>query len=210
MSGFNPDIDLYLQDGCGRCSYYKTPECKVHSWTEELLALRSIVLETGLVEELKWKQPCYTYEGGNVVMVTAFRDYASLSFFKGSLLKDPQRILVAPGENSQAARQIRFTDKQAIVDMKAVLNAYLQEAIANEKAGLKVEFKKQSDQPIPDELLLEFNEDPAFEAAFESLTPGRQRSWLLHFSSAKQSTTRSSRIKKAMAKIFEGKGWNER
>ena len=143
-------------------------------------------------------------------MVTAFRGYAALAFFKGSLMKDPEGILVAPGENSQAARQIRFTDTDSISTSRSILKAYIEEAIAIEKAGLKVEFKKSSEQSRPEELDTIFAEDPAFQAAFEALTPGRQRGWILHFSSAKQSETRTSRIQKAMAKVFEGKGWGER
>ncbi|MEE8429252.1 MAG: YdeI/OmpD-associated family protein [Gammaproteobacteria bacterium] len=202
----NPKVDTYLAEGCGRCSLVNTPQCKVNTWPEELKELRRIILDCGLTEELKWSQPCYTYQKSNVVLMGAFKEYSALSFFKGALLKDVNSILQKPGENSQAARQIRFTDVQAIVEMEPILKAYIHEAIEVEKAGLKVDFKKK-EHSIPEELQNTFDESPAFKTAFEALTPGRQRGYILHFSAAKQSKTRASRIEKYMPRIFDGIGF---
>ena len=205
----NHQVDLYLEEGCGRCSFYKTPNCKVHRWPEELKQLRRIVLECGLQEEFKWSQPCYTYKNKNILLVSAFKEYAAVAFFKGSLLKDPYHILVAPGNNSQAARQARFTNVEDILEKELVLKATIDEAIDLEKAGLKVDFKKKP-EPIPGELQQKFNEIPELKAAFEALTPGRQRGYILYFTQPKQSTTRMSRIDKSLEKIFSGKGINDR
>lgn len=172
--------------------------------------LRRILLDTELTEEVKWSVPCYTYQNSNVAMVSALKEYCALSFFKGVLLKDPHAILVPPGPNSQSDRLIRFTNVDQVLELEAILKAYVAEAIAVEKAGLKVEYKDTSQFDFPDELLSVFEEDPAFAAAFEALTPGRQRGYLLHFSSAKQSKTRTSRIEKHMSRIFEGKGMHDR
>ncbi len=206
----NPLVDNYLDVGCGRCPLVGTPACKVKTWQDELVKLREIVLESGLTEELKWKQPCYTFEGRNILMVSAFKDYAFISFFKGALMKDPNGILVAPTENIQSARQIRFTSVAQVTELEAVLKTYIAEAVGVELSGAKIEPKKTADFDVPEELQAKFDEDPVFEAAFEALTPGRQRGYLLYFAGAKQSATRTSRIEKAMPKIFEGKGWSER
>lgn len=201
----NTKVDLYLEDGCGRCSLYQTPECKVHAWQEELTHLRRLVLECGLSEEFKWSQPCYTYNGNNVLLVTAFKDFATLSFFKGALLKDPEKLLVAPGENSQATRLFRFTDTQQISNQTTIIKQYIYEAIEVEKAGLKVTFKKQP-EPIPEELEEQFNLHSTLKKAFENLTPGRQRGYILHFSQPKQSKTRKARIEKYIPQILKGQG----
>lgn len=206
----NPAVDLYLAEGCGRCPLWRTPDCKVHPWQAELAALRTILLDTALREEVKWKVPCYTFEGNNVLILSAFKEYCSLSFFKGALLKDHGGILEKPGENTQAGRLIRFTDVQRIVALESVIKAYVAEAIEVEKAGLDVEYKKTSEFEVPDELVDVFDEDPQFREAFESLTPGRQRGYLLYFSGAKQSKTRVSRIEKYRQQIFEGKGMHDR
>jgi len=205
----NNKVDLYLEEGCGRCSFYRTPQCKVHNWTEVLIELRRIVLECGLDEDFKWSQPCYMFQKSNVLLVTAFKEYAAISFFKGTLLADPQGILVAPGANSQSARQLRFTHIKDILDREAVLKAYIYEAIELERLGLKVNYNKKAG-PIPEELQKKFDEIPELKSAFEALTPGRQRGYILYFSQAKQSSTRKSRIEKSMVKIFEGKGINDR
>jgi uncharacterized protein YdeI (YjbR/CyaY-like superfamily) len=210
MKRMNPKVDAYLADGCGRCSLYKTPQCKVHTWSKELKALRKIMLNSGLVEEVKWSQPCYTLDNGNVAMMSAFKDYAFISIFKGTLLKDPKKILVSPGENSQAARQLRFTNIAQIKELEPVIDSYIREAIEIEKAGLKVDFKKHSDYEIPEELEKKFQQDPELKKAFDALTPGRQRGYYLHFSTPKQSRTRESRIEKCRQRIFDGKGFNER
>ncbi len=209
MTDTNPKVDNYLIEGCGRCPLVGTPQCKVHTWEEELVELRRILLESGLTEELKWSQPCYTWEDNNVLILAAFKDFCSVSFFKGTLLKDPEGVLESPGPSSQAVRQFKFTNLEQIAEMEPVIKTYLQEAIEIEEAGLKVEFKKNP-EPIPDELQQKFDQDPAFEAAFLALTPGRQRGYILYFSGAKQSATRVSRIEKYLPQIFEGKGMQDR
>jgi uncharacterized protein YdeI (YjbR/CyaY-like superfamily) len=209
MKKMNPQIDHYLSHGCGRCPLGGTPECKVHDWTKELKLLRKLVLDCGLTEELKWGVPCYTYEQKNVAVVSAFKDYCSLSFFKGVLLTDPHQILDKPGENSQSVRLIRFTSVAEIRAVETALKAYVLEAIDLEVTGLKVEFKAKSELVLPEELLAKFEETPNLQAAFAALTLGRQRGYLLHFSAAKQSQTRTSRIEKCIQRIFEGRGFND-
>jgi uncharacterized protein YdeI (YjbR/CyaY-like superfamily) len=208
MNNMNPKIDTYLIEGCGRCPLGNTPQCKVNSWREELETLRQIVLECGLKEELKWGVPCYTYENKNIVIVSAFKEYSSLSFFKGSLLKDPHNILVKPGENSQASRLIKFTNAKQIIQQKKEIKSLLNEAIAIEKSGAKVAFKKNP-EPIPAELLKKFKSNPSLKKAFDALTPGRQRGYIIYFSGAKQSQTRESRIEKCTNRILQGKGFHD-
>ena len=162
-----------------------TPDCKVHRWPEELAKLRKIVLDCGLTEELKWGIPCYTYNKSNVATVSAFNEYCSISFFKGALLKDAHRILEKPGKNTQAARLVRFTNVQEIDKLETVLKDYIFEAIEVEKTGLKVDFKKNP-EPIPEELQDKFDEIPALKNAFDALTPGRQRAYILYFSAVIQ------------------------
>ena len=169
MNRLNPKVDVYLVAGCGRCPLGNTPECKVHNWTEELETLRSIVLDCGLTEELKWGVPCYTFQDKNILIVGAFKDYCSVSFFKGSLLKDVNGVLVSPGENSQAARMFRFTNVGEILEIEPILKAYIHEAIEVEKAGLTVQFKPISEHKIPEELQRKLNDDPAFNSAFNAL-----------------------------------------
>jgi uncharacterized protein YdeI (YjbR/CyaY-like superfamily) len=205
MSKLNPKIDAYLSEGCGRCPLGNTPQCKVNKWMEVLQILRSFVLDCGLTEELKWSVPCYTFQNSNIAIVAAFKDYASLSFFKGALLEDAHGILIKQTENMQSARQIRFTNVQDIIELEPVLKAYVYEAIEVEKAGLKVE-TKPNQTPIPDELQQSFAENPDFKVAFDRLTAGRQRGYILHFSQPKQAQTRVARIEKCMTRIFDGKG----
>ena len=205
----NQKIDLYLVDGCGRCAYYATPQCKVNNWQEELKQLRRILLECGLTEELKWSQPCYTYKGHNVVLMSAFKEYAALGFFKGTLLRDSEVILAKPGENSQAVRQFQFTRVEDVLAKEPIIKAYVYEAIELENAGLKVSFAKNP-EPIPEELRAKLDVDPDLKKAFESLTPGRQRGYILHFSAPTQSKTRESRIEKCIPKILKGKGFHDR
>lgn len=205
----NPKIDNYLLVGCGRCPLGGTPDCKVHNWQAELELLRSIALDSGLTEELKWGVPCYSYQKGNLLIISAFKAYCSISFFKGALLPDPKKILVKPGENSQAARLIKFKNVKEVMALKSDINAYIQAAINIEKEGLKVKFKK-TPEPIPEELSIKMNESPELKKAFEALTPGRQRGYLLHFSKAKQSKTRTARIEKCMDRMLNGKGLMDR
>jgi uncharacterized protein YdeI (YjbR/CyaY-like superfamily) len=196
MAGSNPAVEKFFNDA--------------PKWRDEMLALRAIVREFPLEEAFKWRQPCYTVNNGNVVIISGFKEYCALNLFKGALLHDPSGILVSPGENTQYGRQIRFTSVEQIVEMEPILKAYLDEAIENEKAGLQVEQKQTEDYPVPDELQSMLDELPDFKAAFEALTPGRQRGYLLHFAAAKQSKTRTARIEKHMQRIKQGKGLLDR
>ncbi|GAA0596615.1 YdeI family protein [Virgibacillus siamensis] len=181
----------------------------VEKWQEEMEELRNSILDCGLTEELKWKKPCYTFQNNNIAIIQGFKKYVALMFFKGSLLKDPNEVLVKPGENSQAQRQIRFTNVQEIEEMKTSLKAYINEAIEVEKAGLEVPFKKNKELVIPEELKNKFDETPDLKTAFEKLTPGRQRAYIIFISKAKQSKTRTSRVEKYTQKILDGKGLND-
>jgi uncharacterized protein YdeI (YjbR/CyaY-like superfamily) len=210
MQHHNPQVDHFFVAGCGRCSLYATPACKVHLWIQPLHYLREILLESGLKEELKWGVPCYTLGKQNVVMLGAYKDNCVISFLKGALMTDPKAILQKPGENSQAARIIRFTALDEVVRLEKDIKTFIQEALEIEKKGLKVELKKIEEYDIPEELNEYFKKEPAFENAFKSLTPGRQKGYLLHFSQPKQSTTRTARIEKCMDQIFAGKGLNDR
>lgn len=205
----NPKIDAYLAVGCGRCPLGNTPECKVHNWTAELSYLREIVLDCGLTEELKWGVPCYTDNGKNLMIVSAFSEYASLSFFKGVLLKDDAGHLVSQGENSQSARLLKFTSVEQIAAIEPEIRDLIRQAVEVERAGLKVQFKSIDQHDVPAELTQKFAEDPAFEAAFNALTPGRRRGYLIHFSQPKQSETRISRIEKCSPQIFNGIGMHD-
>jgi uncharacterized protein YdeI (YjbR/CyaY-like superfamily) len=202
----NQHADTYFTAGCGRCAKGGTPACKVNTWATELAALRGLVLEAGLTEECKWGVPCYTINGGNVVIIHSFKEYCALLFFKGALLKDAKGLLIQQTENVQAGRQLRFTDVRDIVKLKTTIKAYLQEAIAVEKAGLKVAMKPTAEFAMPDEFQAKLDESPALKTAFEVLTPGRQRAYLLHFAAARQVKTREARIEKCTPQILNGKG----
>jgi uncharacterized protein YdeI (YjbR/CyaY-like superfamily) len=182
---------------------------KAKKWKEEFETLRNIVLDCELTEDMKWMHPCYTLENKNIVLIHGFKEYCALLFHKGALLQDPHGILIQQTENVQAARQIRFTNVQEIVEMETILKAYIYEAIEVEKAGLEVNYKKNTESNIPEELQKKFDEIPALKTAFESLTPGRQRAYILYFSKAKQSKTRESRVEKYMQQILDGKGLND-
>lgn len=205
----NQKVDVFLLDGCGRCKYYQTAQCKVLKWTEELTMLRSIILESGLNEEIKWGFPCYTLNGKNVLMLAPFKENCSISFFKGSLLKNHVHLLEKAGENSNVARLIRFknTEKinQNIVEIKALIN----EAISIEKEGIKLPKVNHSSIELPTELMDAFEEDSIFKNSFKALTPGRQRAYILFFSQPKQMQTRINRIEKSKNAILAGKGLNE-
>lgn len=183
---------------------------KIKNWKEETILLREICLECGLEEDFKWMHPCYTFQGKNIVLIHGFKGYCALLFHKGALLNDANNLLIQQTENVQSARQIRFINKDEIIDLKAVIKAYIFEVIEVEKAGLEVKMKKTSEYEIPQELEEAFKNNPELETAFYNLTPGRQRGYLLYFSQAKQSKTRISRIEKSIPKIFKGKGYNER
>lgn len=195
MSGMNPKVDFYFR--------------KADQWQAEFERLRTIILDCDLTEELKWGHPCYTFEGNNIVLMHGFKEYCALLFMKGALMQDPNGILVQQTENVQSARQIRFTALQEIVELETALKAYVAEAVRVEKAGLKVEFKQPEDFPFPEEFIDKLEEVPGLQDAFEALTPGRQRGYLLYFSKAKQSKTRVSRIEKYVPHILDGKGIND-
>lgn len=182
---------------------------KAKKWKDEYEILRKIILDCNLTEELKWGQPCYTLGKANIVLIHGFKEYCALLFFKGALLKDDKGILVQQTENVQAARQVRFTNVNEIFKVKTVLKTYIHEAIEVEKSGLKVDFKKTDEFNMPEEFQHILGKTSALKKAFESLTPGRQRAYLLHFSAAKQSKTRIARIEKATQDILDGKGLND-
>jgi len=182
---------------------------KPGNWQEAYEKLRTIVLDCGLTEELKWGCPCYTSEKRNIVLIHGFKEYCALLFFKGALLKDPKGILIQQTENVQAARQVRFTTVNEIVKLKATLKAYIKEAIQVEKAGVKLNLKKTSEFKMPDEFKNKLSETPGLKKAFGALTPGRQRGYLLYFSAPKQSTTREARIEKSVPQILRGKGLDD-
>lgn len=203
------EVDKYLIDGCMRCEYGGTPDCKVNDWHRELKTLRMIVLETGLIEELKWGVPCYTYNKKNVLTVSALKNVATIGFFKGALLEDPHNLLQKPGPNSQPARYIKFTSVDQIIEVEHFLKEYIQNAIEVEKAGLQVKFKKNP-EPIPNELQQKLDDDPVFKSAFETLTPGRQRGYIIYFSQPKKPETRIGRIEKSVPNILNGVGLHDK
>lgn len=194
-SRMNPKVDEFLS--------------KAKKWKEEYEKLRNIVLDCELTEELKWMHPCYTFQNKNIVLIHGFKEYCALLFHKGALLKDAHGILIQQTENVQAARQIRFTNVREIVAMETILKAYIYEAIEVEKAGLEVNFKKNTEFIIPEEFQNKFDGIPALKTAFEALTPGRQRAYILYFSEPKQSKTRESRVEKCMQQILNGKGLDD-
>jgi len=195
MNRTNPKVDVYLS--------------KAKKWQKEFRQLRMIILDCGLTEELKWGVPCYTFQKSNIVLIHGFKEYCALLFFKGVLLNDTNGILIQQTENVQSARQVRFTSVREIVEMEPILKAYIFEAIEVEKAGLKVNFKKNTELSIPEEFQNKLVENPALKTAFKALTLGRQRAYLLYFSAPKQSKTRESRVEKCMQQILNGKGLND-
>lgn len=201
-------VDQYLKSGCGRCEFFNTPRCKVNTWRKELIALREIIHTTPLQEEIKWGMPCYTFNGKNVVMLSALKNYCALSFLKGSLLKDERGLLHKPGENSQAARVMRFTALKDIIKLRSTIKSYISEAIELEKSGARISFKKETPE-LPDELKQRMKENPQLKSAFEKLTPGRQRGYVIFFTQPKQSATRLSRIDKCISRILQGKGLHD-
>jgi uncharacterized protein YdeI (YjbR/CyaY-like superfamily) len=178
-------------------------------WQQEMILLRSIVLECGLDEDYKWMHPCYSLEGKNIVLIHQFKEYCALLFFKGVLMKDPKKILIQQTENVQDRRQLRFTNLKEIEKQRTTIKAYIKEAIAIESSGQQVVFKKTEAFAMPDEFQKVLKAQPAVKAAFEKLTPGRQRGYLLYFAAAKQSATRTARITKYLGQILKGKGLND-
>jgi uncharacterized protein YdeI (YjbR/CyaY-like superfamily) len=195
MNRMNPQVDVYFSNA--------------KKWRTELEKLRMIILDCQLNEELKWGKPSYTFQKKNIVIILPLKEYCTLLFCKGALLNDANGILIKPTENTQAARQIRFTNVREIVEMETILKAYIYEAIEAEKAGLKVKFKEITEFKIPEELQNKLDEIPALKTAFAALTPGRQRAYILYFSAPKQSKTRESRVEKCMQQILNGKGLND-
>lgn len=191
----NPKVDAYLR--------------RAKTWREEFEKLRMIILECGLTEELKWGVPCYTFEKRNIVLIHGFKEYCALLFVKGALLNDAKGILITQTENVQAARQVRFTNVREIVALQPILKSYIYEAIEVEKAWLKVNFKKTTEFRIPEEFQNKLDKVPKLKTAFDALTPGRQRAYILYFSQPKQSKTRESRVEKCMKQILIGKGLND-
>ena len=198
----------YLVIGCMRCDKGGTDRCKVLPFVNELRHLRSLLAETDLVEEMKWSVPAYTLNGKNVIMLGAFVHHASLSFFKGAIVDDPRGLLVRPGENTQASRQLRITSLDQILELETEIRALIASAIDVERRGLKVE-RVRHEAVACKELQAKFDAQPAFKAAFEALTPGRQRAYHLHFNQAKQTKTRVARIAKYEAAILDGKGMSD-
>lgn len=191
----NPKVDEFLREAT--------------QWKAEMTLLRTIVLDSELIEDYKWMHPCYTLDGKNVVLIHGFKEYCALLFHKGALLKDPKRILIQQTENVQSARQIRFTDISQIKSLESDIKLYILEAIEIEKAGMKVVLKQTSDYPIPEEFQTRLNESQDLKNAFDALTPGRKRAYLFYFSQAKQSKTREARIEKCLPQILAGKGLDD-
>ncbi|MET3855103.1 YdeI family protein [Rhizobium sp. OAE497] len=191
----NPKVDAYFS--------------RRDSWQEEFTRLRRILLDTGLSEDLKWGEPCYTLDGANIVLIHGFKDYCALLFFKGALMTDTAGALIQQTKNVQAARQIRFTNADEISGMENVLKAYVAEAAEIERSGAKIDFKGTDEFAVPEEFQAKIDSTPSLKTAFEALTPGRQRAYLLHFAQPKQAKTRESRIEKAMPQILAGKGLND-
>ena len=196
MNKMNPKVDAFLTRRGGK-------------WQAEFEKLRKIILECPLTEDLKWGAPCYTFENRNVVLMHGFKEYCGLLFFKGALLRDPEGILIRQTETVQSVRQIRFTSVREIVKLKTILKAYILEAIEVERAGLKVNFKKTAEFSVAEEFQNKLDKSPALKRAFNALTPGRQREYLLHFSSAKQAKTREARVEKWTPQILKGKGMDD-
>jgi uncharacterized protein YdeI (YjbR/CyaY-like superfamily) len=191
----NPKVDAFLE--------------REEKWRPEFEALRAILLESGLTEELKWGQPCYALDGKNVALIHGFKEYCAILFHKGSLLKDPKGVLIQQTKNVQAGRQIRFTSVEGVKKLAKTLKAYLREAIAIERAGLQVKFKKTDELEVPEEFASKLAASSKLRAAFAALTPGRQRGYIFHFSQPKLSATRAARVKKQIPRILEGLGWDD-
>jgi uncharacterized protein YdeI (YjbR/CyaY-like superfamily) len=196
ISKANPQVDGYFD--------------KSEKWRKELNKLRELLLDSPLAEELKWQQPCYTYQGKNVIVLHGLKESCAIGFFKGALLKDVHGVLTKPGPNTRAGRWIKFTSLREISEVKSILKAYIREAAEVEKAGLKVDLKETRKLSVPEEFQIMLDEFPALKTAFDALTPGRQRMYLIHFSQPKQSKTRASRVAKYMPHILAGKGFHDR
>jgi len=204
----NTSVGSYLKDGCGRCEHYQTPNCKVHLWTDALIALRSLLQESDLTEEMKWGSPTYTLDGKNVIMLASTRNYCAISFLKGAALKDDDGLLEAPGPNSRFAKMFKFLSVAEVEAHRSQVAEFIAQAIELERSGVKV--VPDATEQMPEELEQRLNSDPELLEAFDALTPGRRRSYFIYISGAKQSETRARRVENSVAKIYSGKGYNER
>ena len=203
------NVDDFLKDGCGRCSKGGTPNCKVHTWTQELLYLRNLCLESGLTETIKWGMPVYMHKDKNVFIIAAFKEYSSINFFKGCLLNDPENRLHRMSENTQESRILKFKSLEDVQNLEDWIRVFIQDAIQIEEQGIKPPKAEKKELILPEELQDFLNQNSNVANAFKALTPGRQRSWVIFISGAKQSATRSNRVLKAVPKILEGKGLND-
>ncbi len=203
------NVDDFLKDGCGRCSKGGTPNCKVHTWTQELLYLRRLSLESGLTETIKWGMPVYMHKDKNVFIIAAFKEYCSINFFKGALLNDPEKRLHRMSENTQDSRILKFTSIEEVQSLEDWIRVFIQDAIQIEDQGIKLPKSEKKELLLPEELQNFLNQNAPVSNAFKSLTPGRQRSWVIFINGAKQSSTRESRVLKAAPKILEGKGMHD-
>lgn len=203
------NVDAYLKDGCGRCEHYRTPRCKVHTWTQALAGLRAIALDAGLVEEVKWGSPCYTLEGRNVLMLVAMRERCAVNFFKGAALVDEDGVLESAGPNSRFVRQLVFRSNAEVLKRRAQIKRFVAQAIRLERDGVTVD-AAPAREPIPEELAARLASNAKLRKAFDALTPGRRRSHVLHVSGAKQSDTRERRVDRCVPVILAGRGFNER
>lgn len=208
MKNLDPQVDLYLADGCGRCKYYATADCKVKKWKPELQLLRQIVLESNLQETLKWSMPVYTFQNKNIVIISAFKSFCSINFFKGVLLKDDYQILEKQGESSQSSRIIKITAAVQLLKLGLQIKEYIEEAIEIEKNGTKVVYNTAL-EVAPEELLHKFLLLPDFKQSFYKLSLGKQRAYIIYFSQPKQSNSIMSRIDKCILKINNGEGLND-
>lgn len=203
-------IQQFFEEGCGRCEWSLTPHCKAKKWKEEITLLRELILHTGLKESIKWGFPCYTDNGKNIVMIGALKETCTLSFFKGSLLQDPTNILEKAGPNSEVARILKFNSIEEIKNQSSQIISFVSQAVELERSGVKIERVQPVKEDWPEELEQVMQRVPNLKEAFLALTPGRQRGYLIYFSSAKNASTRIMRIEKYIDAIFKGKGWNDR
>lgn len=201
--------DIFFTDGCGRCPLMSTSNCKVQKWKNELKLLREILQSSGLTEEIKWGMPTYTLGKANVAMIAAFKQYCSISFFKGVLLHDPKALLSSPGEHSQSVKLLKFTTTKQIQKDEKQIKIFIADAIQNEKLGIKVDLSKRKSLVLSPEFISKLEKDARLKNAFEALTPGRKRSHHLYIAGAKQSKTREDRVERSIPFILKGKGWNE-
>lgn len=204
----NKSAEEYFIDGCGRCKFAATPRCKVNKWQRELQLLRSILLDSELKEDCKWGVPCYTLNGKNVVILSALKDYCTLAFFKGILMEDKYQLLQKPGENSEQSRVLKFTNEESVINNAEAIEFYINEAVRIEKSGKKLPPNNSMPQ-IPNELETYFDENAMFKTAFQNLTLGKQKAYIIYFNSSAKPETRKARIEKYIPEILKGKGIND-